>query len=94
MITSDYEGLPYSLIEAMSHGLIIISYKVGEIPNIIENGKNGFLVNDINEMDECIKRIKKMSVNDITNLKKESLKTFNNLFGKKGGDIFLHKYYQ
>lgn len=38
------EAMPISVIEAMASGLAIVSTKVGGIPEIIENGKEGFLV--------------------------------------------------
>lgn len=44
LITSRYEGFSLSLIEGMSQGLIPVTYPVGIAPEIIENGKNGFLV--------------------------------------------------
>lgn len=38
------EGMPYALLEAMSHGLPIIATPVGAIPEIITNQENGFFV--------------------------------------------------
>jgi glycosyltransferase involved in cell wall biosynthesis len=38
------EGLPNSLIEAISYGLPVISTPVGGIPEIVEDGVNGFLI--------------------------------------------------
>lgn len=43
-IPSRYEGFSLSLIEAMSQGLIPVIYPVGVAPEIIENGTNGFIV--------------------------------------------------
>lgn len=54
LITSRYEGFSLSLIEAMSQGLIPISFPVGIAPEIIPNGENGFVVKTIEEAEEKI----------------------------------------
>lgn len=45
IMTSDYEGLPLSVIEAMAAGLPIIATKAGGIKELVENEKNGYLSN-------------------------------------------------
>lgn len=37
------ENLPYSVLEAMSYGLVVIGSKIGGIPEIIKSNKTGFL---------------------------------------------------
>lgn len=44
ILPSYMEGLPISILEAMSYGMPIISTNVGGIPEIVESGKNGFLI--------------------------------------------------
>ncbi|OIO07498.1 hypothetical protein AUJ27_02315 [Candidatus Falkowbacteria bacterium CG1_02_37_44] len=55
LLTSRYEGFSLSLIEAMSQGLVPISFSVGVAPEIIHNGENGFIVHTIEEAEEKIK---------------------------------------
>lgn len=44
ILPSYNEGLPMGLLEAISAGIAVISTKVGGIPEIIENGNNGLLI--------------------------------------------------
>ncbi len=46
-LTSIYEGLPISLLEAMSMNVVPICTPVGGIVNVIEDGKNGYLARDL-----------------------------------------------
>ncbi|MFW8592255.1 glycosyltransferase [Glaciecola sp. 2405UD65-10] len=44
--TGDMEGIPVSLMEAMASGVIVLSTYHSGIPELIENGKTGFLVDE------------------------------------------------
>ena len=46
LLTSDYEGTPMVLLEAMSYGVPVVSTRVGGIPLVIENWKDGVLTHD------------------------------------------------
>lgn len=45
ILPSYNEGLPISILEAMSYGLAVISSNVGSIPEVVHNNENGFIVN-------------------------------------------------
>ena len=45
ILPSYHEGLPISILEAMSYSLPIISTRVGGIPEIVKDGINGLLIN-------------------------------------------------
>lgn len=47
-LSSHYEGLPISLLEAISCGITPICTAVGGIPNVIADGKYGYLAKDQN----------------------------------------------
>lgn len=53
MMTSDHEGLPMVLLEAMALGIPIISYAVGGIPELLDNGACGILVQDHDPASFC-----------------------------------------
>lgn len=56
ILPSYHEGMPMSVLEAMSYGLATISTNTGGIPQIIENGVDGIRVNagDINEISDSL----------------------------------------
>src|SRR5579864_6436253 len=44
VLSSDWEGNPLSMIEAMAAGLPIVSTAVGGVPELLQSGKEGFIV--------------------------------------------------
>jgi glycosyltransferase involved in cell wall biosynthesis len=46
LMTSDHEGLPMVLLEAMALKVPVIAHAVGGIPMLLDSGKCGFLVTD------------------------------------------------
>ncbi|MEK4065684.1 glycosyltransferase [Peribacillus sp. FSL R5-0717] len=60
ILSSDWEGLPISVLEAMSCGLPIISTKSGGTPDIVKDGENGILVN-LGDKEGLAKAINELS---------------------------------
>lgn len=55
VLLSDYEGVPLSILEAQRLGVVVIATNVGAIPEIIANGRNGFLVERDCAVDQTVK---------------------------------------
>lgn len=51
------EPFGYAMIEAMSCGTPVIGFNRGSVPEIVQHGETGFVVNDVDEMVSAIKRI-------------------------------------
>ena len=56
VLTSRNEGSPVSLIEAMAAGLAVVSTRVGGVPDLVQDGMSGMLVEseDIGGLAEAI----------------------------------------
>lgn len=68
------EGMPMSILEAMGYGLPIVATNVGGIPQLVENGKNGYMV-EPGKIDDFAKVILELTGNDelIYRMGKESI---------------------
>jgi glycosyltransferase involved in cell wall biosynthesis len=58
VLPSDFEGLPMTIIEAMSAGLPVVASRVGGISEIVRNDENGYtVVNTVSAFAERIDQI-------------------------------------
>ena len=100
ILPSYSEGFPIAMLEAMAAGLPIIATSVGAIPEVIEDGKNGFLIKtgDYHALAEKIlilakdkKLRQKMGKNNIEKIRKQYgeevvIKKLNNVYEKLLGN--------
>ncbi|MBI4139473.1 glycosyltransferase family 4 protein [Candidatus Woesearchaeota archaeon] len=54
-----YESLGRMLLEACAHGVSVIGTRIGGIPDVIEDGNNGFLLETFS-LGELLKKVKKI----------------------------------
>lgn len=59
--TQCQEQFGYVMIEAMSCGTPVIGWNNGAVPEVIQDGKSGFVVSSVAEMVEAIKNIETIS---------------------------------
>ena len=68
-----YENGPYSAMEAMALGKPLIVSNYGGLPELVENGKNGFVFNNINELVNLINKIINFDSNSYDLMCKDSI---------------------
>lgn len=75
-LITNYEGLPISIIEAMSYSLPIIASNVGGISELVKD--NGYLVE--NKIDSVVEAINKIDLSAVKNLSKNSYVNYRKEF--------------
>ncbi len=63
-LSSDYEGMSNSMIDAICVGLPIISTRVSGTEELIHDGENGFLVN-IGDVEELSHAFRKLIIDEV-----------------------------
>jgi glycosyltransferase involved in cell wall biosynthesis len=60
VLTSESEGLPTAMVEAMACAVPCVVSKVGNIPDVVTNGKNGVIIDDYRDVEGYVKAITKL----------------------------------
>lgn len=91
ILLSRNETFGISYLEAMATGNIVIAKKEDGIDGIIQNNKNGFLINsEVGELKSCIENIIKMSDEEIEIIRQKSLDTVKRLTIKESAENYIN----
>lgn len=71
VLTSDKEGLPLSLLEAMSMGVIPVCTPAGGIKDVLRNGENGFMAKEVS--DESFYQVVKQALYEGSKISRNSI---------------------
>ncbi len=75
-----YENGPFSAIEAMSMGKPLIVSSLGGLPELIVENENGYVYNNLNELQECLQKLFKLDNLTYLDKCKKSLKIARNKY--------------
>lgn len=89
ILSSNYEGLPLSLLEAMSMGVIPISTPAGGVKDVIIDGENGYLCDEISD-DSLYKKVKQILTHKETINRNSIIKNYHDNYSM---DICANKYH-
>ena len=75
ILPSYYEGLPMSLLEGMAAGKAVITTRFGGIPDLVQEGKNGFFVDagNIYQIEKTMRRALEMSKEEWERMSNENI---------------------
>ncbi|MCZ4407260.1 glycosyltransferase [Cryomorphaceae bacterium 1068] len=76
---SHFEGIPVSMMESMSFGIPCIGTETGGVKEIIEHGKNGYILPakpDSASFEFCLQNISKLTSEELLEMRKNSFDTY------------------
>jgi glycosyltransferase involved in cell wall biosynthesis len=79
-LSSHYEGMPMSIIEAFSVGCVPISTPVGGIPEMISDGITGFLSKDLTAESYCHAIERCLTAVDLDTIRINCINEYNNQY--------------
>lgn len=91
LLFSKNEGLPLSLIEAISYGVPCICNDVGGNVEVIQNGKNGLVVSTVDALKNTLQILPAMKNETYAELSRNAIEVFKNKFSY---DKMIDNYYK
>ncbi|MBQ4863529.1 glycosyltransferase family 4 protein [Pseudoalteromonas sp. MMG013] len=94
-VTSRQEGLPMAILEAMNHGVMVISLDVGAVSNIITNNLSGWVMPayDVDLLTRKIEEITKIAPENLIMMKQYAHSIVAQRFSGHAQWTLLHEAY-
>ena len=90
-----YENGPYSAMEAMALGKPLIVSNMGGLPELVEDGVNGYIFNKtIDGLASCIEKIQALEKEEYQSMARASLEKAKTMFSAVGYVAELENWYQ
>ncbi len=91
LVSSLWEGLPMSILEAISAGLPVVSTNVGDVSSAVSDSENGFLVKpqDADALAGAMENIMRQKTSEMENFQAASRRIFNERFHV---DVMVRQY--
>ncbi len=81
LITSHAEGLPLVALEAMARGKVVVSTSVGDMPQLIQQGQNGFLCKkNLTTFAKLIRQLDQLSRKKLTRIQSNAVRTIHSKY--------------
>ncbi|TMX71434.1 glycosyltransferase family 4 protein [Vibrio rotiferianus] len=93
VISSRYEGLPMAALEAMARGIVVLSFSVGRLPELIVDGSNGFLAKDVRALSDKLSLWATLPEAQKTQVRQKAIETISNNFSTESVIPKLVQYY-
>ena len=96
LYTSEYDGIPNVLLEAITCGLVTVASNVGGISELIKNKEIGFLVDPFDDVDKFVECLDYIYNNQsvIKGIQDNTYKLFESDDGKHSWDHFVETVHQ
>jgi len=93
-LTSQFEGFPNALLEAMYVGLpSVVTRFNSSVEDIIDDGKNGFIIEEKNDVEAMYRALKNLLLNkELYDLMKIKAEEKSELFSKERSLLLLEQY--
>ena len=89
-----YENGPYSAMEAMALGKPLIVSHNGGLPELVEDGVNGYVYSQAEALSDCLSRMMGLSAEEYSAMAQCSLDKAKTLFGAERYVAELEEHYQ